>query len=141
MTTMYLTGKILLTIATLMYCFVPPIVDLSRTHATNPLWVSHARFHVVWQVMITTAIGLLSIYLLWFSAIDQKFSVNLAFILGLIVLGSFLINVGVRKLYAGTLSDPNGVPPIFKNVDANLFFFSLASVILLTGYFLFNFGE
>jgi hypothetical protein len=91
--------------------------------------------------MITTAIGLLSIYLLWFSGIDQKFSVNLAFILGLIVLGSFLINVGVRKLYAGTLSDPNGVPPILKNVDANLFFFSLASVILLTGYFLFNFGK
>jgi len=48
MTTMYLTGKILLTLATAMYLFAPPIVDLSRTHATNPLWVSHARFHVVW---------------------------------------------------------------------------------------------
>src|SRR5690242_3945320 len=136
MTTMYLTGKILLTTATLMYCIVPPIVDLSRTHATNPLWVSHARFHVVWQVMITTGIGLLSIYLLWFSGMGQNISVNLSFILGLIVLGSFLINVGVKKLYAGTLSDPNGVPPILKNVDANLFFFSTAFVILLTGYFI-----
>ena len=136
MTTMYLTGKILLTLATAMYLFAPPIVDLSRTHATNPLWVSHARFHVVWQVFITTGIGLLSIYLLWFSSIGQSFSIDLSFVLGLIVLGSFLINVGVKKMYAGTLSDPNGVPPIFKNVDANLFFYTLAFVILLTGYFI-----
>jgi hypothetical protein len=134
MTTIHLTGKILLTLATVMFTFVPPIVDLTRTHATNPLWVSHARFHVVWQVMIMTGIGLLSIYLLWFSDIGQSSSINLSFILGLIVLGSFLINVCAKKLYAGTLSDPNGVPPIFKNVDANFFFFTLALAILLTGY-------
>jgi hypothetical protein len=74
--------------------------------------------------------------LLWFSSIGQSFSIDLSFVLGLIVLGSFLINVGVKKMYAGTLSDPNGVPPIFKNVDANLFFYTLAFVILLTGYFI-----
>ena len=134
MTSIHLSGKILLTLATDMYTFVPPIVDLNKTHATNPLWVSHARFHVVWQTMIMLGIGLLSIYLLWFSEIDGVFSVDLAFILGLIVLGSFVINVGAKKLYAGTLSDPNGVPPIFKNVDANLFFFSLALLILIAGY-------
>ena len=134
MTTVHLTGKILLTLATLMYSLVRPIVDLGKTYATNPLWVSHARFHVVWQVMLMSGIGLLSIYLLWFSDIGQNFSINLTFILGLIVLGSFLINVGAKKLYAGTLSDPNGVPPIFKNVDANLFFFTLAFAILLAGY-------
>lgn len=117
-----------------MYTFVPPIVDLNKTHATNPLWVSHARFHVVWQTMIMLGIGLLSIYLLWFSQIGDHFSVEFSFILGLIVLGSFVINVGAKKLYAGTLSDPNGVPPIFKNVDANLFFFSLALLILIAGY-------
>lgn len=134
MTSIHLSGKILLTLATAMYTFVPPIVDLNKTHATNPLWVSHARFHVVWQTMIMLGIGLLSIYLLWFSEIDGVFSVDLAFILGLIVLGSFVINVGAKKLYTGTLSDPNGVPPIFKNVDANLFFFSLALLILIAGY-------
>ncbi|MBS1575925.1 MAG: hypothetical protein JST09_11540, partial [Bacteroidetes bacterium] len=106
------------------------------THATNPLWISHARFHVVWQVMIMLGIGLLSIYMLWFSTMDQRFAINLSFILGLIVLGSFLINVALRKLYAGTLADPNGVPPIFKKVDTNLFFFTLALVLLFTGYFI-----
>ena len=134
MTTIHLSGKILLTLATAMYTLVPPFVDLNKTHATNPLWVSHARFHVVWQTMIMLGIGLLSGYLLWFSKIGDGFSIDLAFILGLIVLGSFVINVGAKKLYAGTLSDPNGVPPIFKNVDANLFFFSLALLILVAGY-------
>jgi hypothetical protein len=57
MITIHLAGKILLTVATLMYTIAPPIVDLGHTHATNPLWVSHARFHVVWQVFITTGIG------------------------------------------------------------------------------------
>lgn len=136
MATLHLTGKILLTLASAMYSFVPPFVDLNRTHATNPLWISHARFHVVWQVMIMLGIGMLSIYMLWFSSIDQRFTVNFSFILGLIVLGSFMINVGVRKLYAGTLADPNGVPPIFKKVDTNLFFFTLALVILFIGYFM-----
>lgn len=133
---MHFTGIILLTLATVMYTVVPPIVDLSRTHATNASWVSHARFHVVWQVMIMSGVGLLTLWLLWFSDIRPSSSINLSFILGLIVLGTFLINVGAKKLYAGTLSDPNGVPPIFKNVDANLFFFSLALGILVTGYIL-----
>ena len=133
---MHFTGIILLTLATVMYTVVPPIVDLSRTHATNATWVSHARFHVVWQVMIMLGVGLLSLYLLWFSPIGQDHAITLSFILGLIVLGSFIINVAAKKLYSGTLSDPNGVPPIFKNVDANLFFFSLALGILVTGYIL-----
>lgn len=136
MNTLHFTGKALLTLASAMYSIVPPFVDLNRTHATNPLWISHARFHVVWQVMIMLGIGLLSIYMLWFSTMDQRFAINLSFILGLIVLGSFLINVALRKLYAGTLADPNGVPPIFKKVDTNLFFFTLALVFLFTGYFI-----
>jgi hypothetical protein len=135
MTTSQLTGKILMTLATAMYGFIPPVVDFSRTHATNPLWVSHARFHVVWQVIITFFLAILGIYLLWFCKTDPQLAVNLSFILGLIVLGGFLLNVAVRKVYAGTLSDPNGVPPIFKNVDSNLFGFSLAFLLLVCGYF------
>jgi hypothetical protein len=138
MTTTQLTGKILMTLATGMYGFIPPVIDFSRTHATNPLWVSHARFHVVWQVIITFFLAIVGIYLLWFCKADPQFSINLSFILGLIVLGGFLLNVAVRKVYAGTLSDPNGVPPIFKNVDANLFCFSLAFLLLVSGYVIFQ---
>jgi hypothetical protein len=80
----------------------------------------------------------LGLYLLWFEKGNQDFSLNIAFILGLINLGGFLLNVGVRKLYSGTLSDPNGVPPIFGKIDANLFVFSLAFVILISGFVLYR---
>lgn len=35
------------------------VIDLSRTHASNPLWVGHARFHVVWQ---TTTVALMAMF-------------------------------------------------------------------------------
>ena len=35
----------------------PLFIDLNRTHATNPLWPGHARFHVVWQTFTQTLIA------------------------------------------------------------------------------------
>ena len=138
MTTLQLTGIILISLATAIYGFIPPFVDLGKTHATNPHWTSHARFHVVWQVIIMFFLAITVLYLLWFSDTSQSFSVNLAVVFGLIVLGGFLLSVLVRHLYKGTLSDPNGVPPIFGKVDANLFGFSLGLVLLLVGYIIYH---
>ena len=138
MTTLQLTGIILISLATAIYGFIPPFIDLGKTHATNPNWISHARFHVVWQVIIMFSLALTSLYLLWFSDINQLFSVNLVFLFGLIVLGGFLLNVLVCHFYKGTLSDPNGVPPVFRKVDANLFGFTLGLVLLILGYILYQ---
>jgi hypothetical protein len=44
-------ARILLTVVTAGYAVAPLIADLNSTHATNPLWTPHARFHVVWQVL------------------------------------------------------------------------------------------
>ena len=138
MTTLHLTGKILISLATVIYGFIPLFVDLGKTHATNPLWTSHARFHVVWQVIIMFFLAITGLYFLWFSDATESYSINLPFLFGLIVLGGFLLNVLVRQLYKGTLSDPNGVPPIFGKVDANLFGFTLGLVLLLLGYIIYH---
>jgi hypothetical protein len=138
MTTLHLTGKILISLATVIYGFIPLFVDLGKTHATNPLWTSHARFHVVWQVIIMLFLAITGLYFLWFSDATQSYSINLPFLFGLIVLGGFLLNVLVRHLYKGTLSDPNGVPPIFGKVDANLFGFTLGLVLLVLGYIIYH---
>ena len=138
MTTLHLTGKILISLATVIYGFIPLFVDLGKTHATNPLWTSHARFHVVWQVIIMFFLAIMGLYFLWFSDATQSYSINLPFLFGLIVLGGFLLNVLVRHLYKGTLSDPNGVPPIFGKVDANLFGFTLGLVLLVLGYIIYH---
>ena len=138
MTTLHLTGKILISLATVIYGFIPLFVDLGKTHATNPLWTSHARFHVVWQVIIMFFLAITGLYFLWFSDATQSYSINLPFLFGLIVLGGFLLNVLVRHLYKGTLSDRNGVPPIFGKVDANLFGFTLGLVLLVLGYIIYH---
>ena len=141
MTTTFLAGKIIMSLATVIYGFVPALVDLNKTHATNPLWVGHARFHVVWQVMIQAGIGLLSLYSLWIASIEPRLAINLSLVCGLIVLVSFQINVFARKFYQGTLADPNGVPPMFGGkVDTNVFAFTLGLIILLAGYSLARFA-
>ena len=132
------TGKLLMTLATLIYGFIPPFADFNHTHAANPLWPGHARFHVVWQVIITFFLAILGLYLLWVRKTEKDFSIKISFLLGLIVLGGFMTNAIITHLYGGALSDPNGVPPIFSNVDANLFTFAIGLVFLVSGYFMAN---
>src|SRR5215510_6770928 len=58
-------ARILVTIVTAGYALAPLIADLNATHATNPLWTPHARFHVVWQVLSYSGFGLIALGLIW----------------------------------------------------------------------------
>ena len=49
---MLITARILLTLAALAFSAITVVADLNKTHAANPLWTPHARFHVVWQVSV-----------------------------------------------------------------------------------------
>jgi hypothetical protein len=126
-----LFGKMLMSLATVMYGFIPPIVDFNSTHATNPTWPGHARFHVVWQVLIMFFIAILSLYLIWFK-VD---SLVIAFFLGIIILGSFFLNTFFRKRYKGTLADKNGIQKT-ANLDSNFLIFIFEIIILSAGYYL-----
>lgn len=137
MTVSLLVGKLFITISTIIYGYVPLFVDLNKTHATNPLWTGHSRFHVVWQVMITFCIATLSLYFLWVRHYETENGV-ISFILGLSVLGSFLLNVLLMKFYGGTLADKNGVSKTF-NINSNLLGFTIALVILISGYIMISY--
>ncbi len=41
------------------------VADFNKTHATNPEWTPHARFHVVWQISSYVGFGLLAFALIW----------------------------------------------------------------------------
>jgi hypothetical protein len=69
---MLLATKILLTIATLGYSAIPGIFDSNNTHATNPSWTGHARYHVVWQVSSYVYVAVLMLCLIWIPASDTK---------------------------------------------------------------------
>ena len=62
---LHLLARVLLTLVTLGYGFATVLADFNKTHATNPKWTPHARFHVVWQISSYVGFGLLALALLW----------------------------------------------------------------------------
>ena len=130
-----LIGRILMTLATLIYGAIPPFVDLTETHVFHPEWAPHARMHMVWLLGTNSAIAVLALYFLWLYKANNAFGVRLAGILGLCVFGGFCLSAFTISLYGGAMSDKGGVPPIL-GMDVNIVVFSLALLVLLVGWFL-----
>ena len=87
-------------------------IDLNRTHATNPAWPGHARFHLVWQVATYACLALLEIVLVLAGGPFQGQRFYMAAILAAApMLGFFIALIG-RGVYRGTLSDPDGILPV-----------------------------
>ena len=87
-------------------------IDLNRTHATNPGWPGHARFHVVWQTAAFAWLAVLEVALVLTSGPYPEQRFYLAAILAAIPMLGFFTAFAARNLYKGTLSDPNGIPPL-----------------------------
>ena len=128
-------GRIIMTLATLMYGVIPPLVDLTESHVFHPDWMPHARMHMVWLLGTNTAIAGVAIYLLWLHKSGLAVGVHLAGVLGLCVYGGFMLSAFTTPLYGGSMSDAGGMPPVF-GVDANILAFSSALSLLLFGWFL-----
>lgn len=129
-------SRILITIATLVYGFVPLLVDLTETHVFHPDWTPHARFHMVWLLATNTSLALVSLYLLWISRLDELTRVRGAGVIGLCVLGGFFLSTLLKGLYGGSLVDPNGGVPPIMGLDANLIVFAPMLALVVVGMFL-----
>lgn len=138
------TARILLAIFCALQAAGTAAVDLNRTHATNPRWIGHARFHVVWQSATVVALSVVEIVLLlWHGpGTQQRFYAVAA--LAAVPPAGFFAALFTRRIYTGSLSDPNGVPPLrFKigssqyRIDLNLVVECAALFVLigLTLYF------
>ena len=135
-----LLARVLLTLATLGYGFVTILADFNKTHATNPKWTPHARFHVVWQITSYAGFGALALALIWWPGAYATERLALAAIMGAIVYMAFFAALITMSVYGGTAYDENGylpfpapVPLIAKNWDVNITVFSLLSAILIVG--------
>lgn len=129
-------ARILITIATLVYGFVPLLVDLTETHVFHPDWTPHARFHMVWLLATNTSLALVSLYLLWISRFDTLIRVRAAGMLGLCALGGFFVSLITKGLYGGSLVDPHGGVPPIMGLDANLVVFTPMLLLVVIGLFL-----
>jgi hypothetical protein len=114
------------------------VIDFNRTHATNPSWPGHARFHVVWQSIAVFLLSAVELLLLWIPTPFATQCFYLASLLAAISPLGFLAAFASRKVYGGTLSDPNGIPPVHlklfgtvRAIDLNLAAVLAALVSLL----------
>ena len=135
-----LIARILLTLATAGYAFATILADFNRTHATNPQWTPHARFHVVWQISSYAGFGLLALALIWWPgplAIERLYLVAA---MATIIYAAFFVALLAMPIYGGAAYDNNGylpfkapVPIVAKLWDVNITIFSVLAVILLAG--------
>ena len=106
-------------------CFVQGLatlaIDLNRTHATNPDWPGHARFHLVWQAATYAWLALLELVLVLPDGPFQEQRFYLAAILAGVPMLAFFISLIGRGAYRGTLSDPNGIRPVTIAARGSIF--------------------
>lgn len=86
-------------------------IDLNRTHATNPQWPGHARFHPVWRASSAALLAGLEMVLLFIRGPYDTARFNLAAAFASVPMVGFLLALVGRKLYRGALSNRNGIPP------------------------------
>ncbi|WP_376703276.1 DUF6640 family protein [Mesorhizobium sp. ISC25] len=136
----HLLARILLSVATVGYGVATIKADLNATHATNPLWTPHARFHVVWQVLSYTGVALIALGLIWIKGQLEAERLYLAGGLAAAMYGAFFVAMLSRPIYGGVLYDENGYPPFRPPFgpagwrwDVNVTVFTAMSAILLLG--------
>jgi hypothetical protein len=109
----------------------PVFIDLNRTHATNPLWTGHARFHLVQQVFTLLPAAAIEMALLWCPGAAFHARFYLAALLTGTSLAGFLVAACTRPLYGGTLHDSNGMRPFRLRIGSRLIVFDLNVPIVL----------
>ena len=133
-----LSVKILLTLTTAGWAVLTIFADFNKTHATNPKWTGHARFHVVWQISSYIGLGLLAFALIWWPGAFALERLYLVALMSAIVYAAFFAALIAMPVYGGRAYDKNGykpfkapIPIISKTWDANITAFSVQTTLLV----------
>jgi hypothetical protein len=133
-------ARILFTLVTTGWSFATVIADFNKTHATNPAWTGHARFHVVWQICSYVGFGILALVLIWAPGPLAVERLALAAIMAIIIYAGFFIAAFAMPIYGGRAYDDNGyqpfaapIPVVAKLWDVNMTAFCIQLVLLAAG--------
>jgi hypothetical protein len=134
---LHLLARLMVTAVAAGQGITPLFIDFNRTHATNPLWTGHARFHVVGQAITMTALAVVEVALLWWIAPQERWVFFLATLLTATPIVGFLLAMFARAIYAGTLHDENGIRPVklriggaIREIDVNVVLVLAAAAVL-----------
>jgi hypothetical protein len=132
-----LVARILLTLMTAGWSLGTVLADFNKTHANNPDWTPHARFHVVWQICSYSGFGLLNLALIWWPGPLALERLYLAALIGTVVYAAFFVALFAMPIYGGAAYDNNGYEPypaplplFAAKWDVNVTVFSVQLVIL-----------
>jgi hypothetical protein len=133
-------AQVLLTLVTLGYSALPALVDFNQTHATNPHWTPHARFHVVWQISSYLGVGAIALALIWWTGPLSIERLWLALAVAVAIYGGFFAAVFSKWLYGGSNFDyvENGMRPPHVSIlgkrvvfDANITVFTIMAMLVV----------
>lgn len=113
--------KLLVSIGIFFYAIAVPMLEINETHVFNPHWEPHARLHEVWQLFTNTAIGVFSLWIVWF-----KGNLRLSSLMTLFVTGGFLMSYWLRSSYGGSMIHSDGSEKMIFGINLGLFAYALA---------------
>ena len=123
----HLVARVALSVFFLFQASATIAIDCNRTHATNPSWTGHARFHLVWQTITVVLLSALGFVLIWRTGPYECQQFYLSTVLAALSPLAFLTASLTRHVFGGTLSDPNGISPVHvklagsvRDIDLNL---------------------
>jgi len=130
--------QVLLTVTAFEF-FGPIVRDFNASHALNPTWVGHARFHLVWLLGFMLLSGVANIYLVWFRRPFDVRNLWLSLAWQCCNLGGFWIACLLVPIYGGLIIVP-GEHVLVLGVDENVFVFSILSTLTLAALVLLRVG-
>jgi hypothetical protein len=125
----YFTVRILLTIVAFEF-FGPSVRDFNATHAFNPEWVGHARFHLIWQLAFMAFSGVANLYLIWSRRPGDLRQLWLSVWWQGFNIGAFWVACLLVPVYGGAITLPDTHFYIF-GIDENVVVFAVLSAVLL----------
>jgi hypothetical protein len=126
-------GRGLLTVANLITMVAPVAADWNQSHIFNPRWPSHARFHGVTALAMTSTLAGLNLWSLWSGSTDRHTSRLFAAAVPVGYWAPFLL----APLVPGTGADdpPHPVPRV-AGVPTNLLGAAATSLTAVAGWLL-----
>ncbi|MEM7181298.1 MAG: hypothetical protein AAF518_10320 [Spirochaetota bacterium] len=133
------TTQVLLTLGAFEF-FGPIVRDTNASHLLNPAWVGHARFHLMWCLLLWLSLGSYCLYLIWNRSGDTLKNLYRALALQGFNALAFWGAVILGPAYSAEVFDAN-IHVGFLNINENILVFIVLSLLLVTNFLLLRASE